>query len=38
MRQTANISKDDMKDYNLVMFTHAMGFFKEHVSLKKLIP
>jgi hypothetical protein len=38
MRQSANISKDNMEDYNLVMFTHAMDFFKEHTSLKKLIP
>jgi hypothetical protein len=27
-----------MKDYNLVMFTHAMDFFKERVSLKKPFP
>jgi hypothetical protein len=27
-----------MKYYNLVMFTHAMDFFKECVSLKKLFP
>jgi hypothetical protein len=27
-----------MEDYNWVMFTHAMDFFKEHVSLKKPIP
>jgi hypothetical protein len=27
-----------MEDYNLAIFTHAMAFFKEHVSLKKLIP
>jgi hypothetical protein len=26
-----------MEDYNLVMFTHAMEFFKERVSLNKLI-
>jgi hypothetical protein len=32
-----NISKDDMEDYNWAMFTHAMDFFKEHVSLKKPI-
>jgi hypothetical protein len=24
-----------MENYNLVMFTHAMDFFKERVSLKK---
>ncbi len=34
MRQSVNISKDDMEDYNLVMFTHAMDFFKEHMSLR----
>jgi hypothetical protein len=33
-----NISKDDMEDYNLAMFTHAMDFFEEHVRLKKSIP
>jgi len=38
MRQNVNISKDDMEDYNLAMFTHAMDFFKECASLKKLIP
>jgi len=27
-----------MKDYNLLMFTHAMDFFKERVSLKKSFP
>jgi hypothetical protein len=27
-----------MEDYNLMMFTHAMDFFKERASLKKLIP
>jgi hypothetical protein len=27
-----------MEDCNWVMFTHAMDFFKEHASLKKLIP
>jgi hypothetical protein len=27
-----------MEDYNWAMFTHAMDFFKEHVSLKKPIP
>ncbi len=30
MRQSVNIFKDDMEDYNLAMFTHAMDFFKEH--------
>jgi hypothetical protein len=38
MRKSVNISKDDMEDYNLVMFTHAMDFFKERTNLKKLIP
>jgi hypothetical protein len=38
MRQTVNISKDDMEDYNLAMFTHAMDFFKECANLKKSIP
>jgi hypothetical protein len=37
MKQTMNISKDDMENYNLAMFTHAMNFFKEHISLKKPI-
>jgi hypothetical protein len=37
MRQTTNISNNDMEDYNLAMFTHAMDFFKEHASLKKPI-
>jgi hypothetical protein len=27
-----------MEDYNLAMFTHAMEFFKKHVSFKKPIP
>jgi hypothetical protein len=36
--QSLNISKDDMEDYNLSMFTHVMDFFREHVSFKKLIP
>jgi hypothetical protein len=38
MKQSVNISKDDMEDYNLAMFTHAMDFFKECASFKKLIP
>jgi hypothetical protein len=29
MRQSVNISKGDMEDYKLAMFTHAMEFFKE---------
>ncbi len=36
MKQS-NISKDDMEDYKLAMFTHAMNF-KECVRLKKLFP
>jgi hypothetical protein len=38
MRQNVNISKDDMEDYNLAMFTHAMDFFKECENFKKPIP
>jgi hypothetical protein len=34
MKQFMNISKDDMEDYDLAMFTHAIDFFKEHVRLK----
>jgi hypothetical protein len=37
-KQTANISKEDMEDYNLAMFTHAMDFFREHANLKNLVP
>jgi hypothetical protein len=37
MRQSVDIFKDDMEDYNLAMFTHAMDFFKERVNFKKLI-
>jgi hypothetical protein len=37
MKQTMNISKNDMEDYNLAMFTHAMDFFKGYASLKKPI-
>jgi hypothetical protein len=29
MRESVNISKDDLEDYNLAMFTHAMDFFKD---------
>jgi hypothetical protein len=28
MKQIAHISKENMEDYNLAMFTHAMDFFK----------
>jgi hypothetical protein len=38
MKQSVNISKDDMEDYNFAMFTHVMEFFKEHASLKKPTP
>jgi hypothetical protein len=37
MKQSVNISKDEMVDYNLAMFTHAMDFFKECASFKKPI-
>jgi hypothetical protein len=30
MKQSVNISKDDMEDYNLVMFTHAMDFLNDY--------
>ncbi len=33
-KQIVHISKEDMEDYNLTMFTHAMDFFKEHANLK----
>ncbi len=38
MKQSVNISKNDMEDYNLAMFTHVIDFLKECVSLKKSIP
>jgi hypothetical protein len=34
---TINIPKKDMEDYHWAMFTHAMDFFQECASLKKLI-
>jgi hypothetical protein len=37
-KQIVNITKEDMEDYHLVMFTHAMDFFQERASLKKSIP
>jgi dissimilatory sulfite reductase (desulfoviridin) alpha/beta subunit len=37
LKQTVNISKEHMEDYNLAMFTHAMDFFKECASLKKSV-
>jgi hypothetical protein len=36
-KQIVHMFKENMEDYNLVMFTHAMDFFKERVSLKKSI-
>jgi hypothetical protein len=38
LKQIVHISKEDMEDYNLAMFTHAMDLFKERASLKKSIP
>jgi hypothetical protein len=37
-KHIVHISKENMEDYNLVMFTHAIDFFKERASLKNLIP
>jgi hypothetical protein len=37
MTQIVNIFKNDVEDYNLALFTHAINFFKELASLKKLI-
>ncbi len=37
-KQTTNISKEDMEDNNLAMFTNSMDFFKERASLKNLVP
>jgi hypothetical protein len=37
-KQNVHISKEDMEDNNLAMFTHTMDFFKEHTNFKKLIP
>ncbi len=36
MRQSANISKDDMEDYNLAMFTHAMDFLHMQCEFKEV--
>ncbi len=36
--QIVNILKENMEDYQWAMFTHAMDFFQEWASLKKLIP
>jgi hypothetical protein len=32
LKQTINISKEDMEDYNLAMYTHVMDFFKERMN------
>jgi hypothetical protein len=37
-KETINVSKEDMENYNLAMFRHAMDFFREHVNLKKSVP
>jgi hypothetical protein len=37
IKQIINIPKEDMEDYHWAMFIHAMDFFKERTSLKKLI-
>jgi len=37
MRQNVNLSMDDMGDYNLAMFTHAIDIFKTRANLKKSI-
>jgi len=29
LKHIVHISKENMEDYNLAMFTHAMDFFKE---------
>jgi hypothetical protein len=36
-KQAVNISKEDMEDYNWLMFTHAMEFFKNCEIFKKSI-
>jgi hypothetical protein len=38
LKQIVHITKEDVEDYHLVMFTHAMDFFQERASLKKSIP
>jgi hypothetical protein len=38
LKQTINISKEDVEDYNWTMFTHSMDVFKKPTSLNKLIP
>jgi hypothetical protein len=36
LKKIVNITKENMEDYHSTMFTHAMDFFQEHPSLKKL--
>jgi hypothetical protein len=38
LKQMAHISKEDVEDYNLAMFTYTIDFFKERVNLKNPIP
>ncbi len=38
LKLIVNIFKEDTKDYNWAIFTHAMDFFKEQMSLNKPIP
>jgi hypothetical protein len=38
LEEIVNILKEDMEDYHWVMFTHAMDFFQDCTSSKKLIP
>ncbi len=37
LKQTINISKEDMENYHWAMFTHGMDYFLKHTSLKKPI-
>jgi len=37
LKQIVHISKENMEDYNLAMFTRAIDFFKEHMNLKDMI-
>jgi hypothetical protein len=36
LKQTINITKEDMEKYRWVMFTHALNFLQEQASLKKI--
>jgi hypothetical protein len=38
LKEIVNIMKEGMEDYHWAMFTHAMDFFQDRASLKKLIP